>query len=264
MKKRSFGLFLLVSLMALGLWVGSAIEGMATPAYYSWCYADYDEGPTHAYYYDEGPTHAYVGNPLAYAEARADIWELGAWAYVRVDEITPFVGTLHADSYFFQEFRVTQAGVATINFSYDGSLSAQNNGPGTMGGEYSIDFYFWALDDYGHFYGEIGNLSQPDGPDPDPGAYKPYGDIFSFNYDFTDDQIGDTFGVDLYLAFELSGDIDYVGAGNAEFMSDFYNTAKIESFSGAINPVPIPGAVWLLGSGLLGFIGIGFRRKQKN
>ena len=30
---------------------------------------------------------------------------------------------------------------------------------------------------------------------------------------------------------------------------------------GVINTVPVPGAVWLLGSGLLGFIGI--RRKMK-
>jgi hypothetical protein len=30
-----------------------------------------------------------------------------------------------------------------------------------------------------------------------------------------------------------------------------------------INPVPIPGAVWLLGSGLLGLVGIGRKRLKK-
>ncbi|NOR04801.1 MAG: hypothetical protein GQ575_00635 [Deltaproteobacteria bacterium] len=67
------------------------------------------------------------------------------------------------------------------------------------GNRFSIDFEFWASDNYGHSYGEIGNLSQPDGPDPDPGAYKTYNDTFSFDYVFTDNQIGDTFWVDLYL-----------------------------------------------------------------
>jgi len=53
--------------------------------------------------------------------------------------------------------------------------------------------------------------------------------------------------------------IQYEGEGGANFWSDFYNTAEITGTSGGIDPlgaptVPIPGAIWLLGSGLFGLM----------
>jgi len=43
--------------------------------------------------------------------------------------------------------------------------------------------------------------------------------------------------------------------GGGNMRSDYYGTADW-SFTPTSTPVPIPATVWLLGSGLLGFIGI--------
>jgi hypothetical protein len=40
----------------------------------------------------------------------------------------------------------------------------------------------------------------------------------------------------------------------------YVDSALIYTFCNPVNPVPIPGAVWLLGSGLLGLVGAGYRR----
>ncbi len=260
MKKRSPVLAILILLMVMTLGIGSAMA-----SYDPWCTANYSEGS-----YDEDANHAFSGNTLYYAESRADGWVLGSQAYVYVDPDTSFSGSLSAYSRFFQEFVVTGAGDATITFSYDGTLSAQNYGTGTIEGMYSMDFWIAATDDYGYEneYYDDGSLEEE--------GLQSYSDTFSFNYTFTADDVGSTFKV--YLELEANIDAEYIDYyvdeeegqfGDAEFMSDFYTTAELVGYSGGIAPlggppVPIPGAVWLLGSGLIGLVAFGGRRRKKN
>ncbi len=67
----------------------------------------------------------------------------------------------------------------------------------------------------------------------------------------------------LLSAFDLEGYFDiYLGAldGN-NTLSDLMNVGRID-YSGSAAPVPVPGAVWLLGSGIIGLVGM--RRKARN
>jgi hypothetical protein len=62
-------------------------------------------------------------------------------------------------------------------------------------------------------------------------------------------------------------------AGDGDSFAKFYNTANFSFYAdgislgvtseGGFNNVPLPGAVWLLGSGLLGLAGFGMRGKNK-
>jgi hypothetical protein len=64
-----------------------------------------------------------------------------------------------------------------------------------------------------------------------------------------------------------------VTAGNGDSFADFYNTANFSFYAdgiclgvtseGGFNNVPLPGAVWLLGSGLVGLAGFRMRGKNK-
>ena len=46
---------------------------------------------------------------------------------------------------------------------------------------------------------------------------------------------------------------------NVGATSDYYDFSPTKQFQVDVDPVPIPGAVWLLGSGLFGLLGL--RRK---
>jgi hypothetical protein len=117
MKRRTSGLLaLVVILMILMLGVGSALAVMAAP-YYSWCTADTDvssdSGDSYAYAFDNPNDGAYYAS----AESIAIAWGLGAKAHVIVND--NFAGTAYAHAEFTQQFVVTAAGAASINFSYD-------------------------------------------------------------------------------------------------------------------------------------------------
>ena len=57
-----------------------------------------------------------------------------------------------------------------------------------------------------------------------------------------------------YGTHELS--IEYIGGGNSP------NSQGIALFGGAaLSPVPVPAAIWLFGSGLIGLIGLARRKK---
>ncbi|PQP33026.1 hypothetical protein C6A36_01360 [Desulfobacteraceae bacterium SEEP-SAG10] len=50
-------------------------------------------------------------------------------------------------------------------------------------------------------------------------------------------------------------------SGTVSLEADFYNSLHLTGVEGGLAIVPIPGAVWLLGSGLIGIVGV--RRKFK-
>ncbi len=250
MKKRVSGLVVLVSLMVLVLGLGSAMAAMVVP-YSSSCTADTNT------LYDSGDSYAIATDSDSSAQARADGWTLGAKAYVYVDDY--FEGGAHAHAEFTQQFRVTAAGAASIDFSYDGWLSATSLGSGTVGGMYDVSFSVNASDDFGNNDGYSYGMS---------GFFCDFpGGRFSLDYNFLEEEIGNTFGVTLTLNADIAAYeyITYTGDGGVELWSDFYNTAKITGTSGGIEPVggppvPIPGALWLLGSGLFGLVAV--RRRQ--
>ena len=89
-----------------------------------------------------------------------------------------------------------------------------------------------------------------------------------FTYDFTKGDIGEIFNISLYLETSVvgGGSIAFSEDDTLVFDSDFYDTLKIDTISGGIEavegpPIPIPGAVWLMGSGLIAMVGI--RRRKK-
>ena len=48
--------------------------------------------------------------------------------------------------------------------------------------------------------------------------------------------------------------------GASKSLTDLFTDGESTSFSGNITPVPVPAAVWLFGSGLLGLVGIARRK----
>ncbi len=86
--------------------------------------------------------------------------------------------------------------------------------------------------------------------------------IYSPNGDIIDDLIinaviGDTITVDAAVVAKLGGNENLTGDFEQNPMVNFTTGLYIES-----TPVPIPGAVWLLGSGLLGLVAV--RRRKGN
>jgi hypothetical protein len=86
-----------------------------------------------------------------------------------------------------------------------------------------------------------------------------------FEFQITGGSFTDTKDPDLLKFYGLPTDVGYIGGFNLSFSTtaaagDDFST--IELFSGDIvnQPVPIPAAVWLFGSGLLGLVGIARRR----
>jgi len=97
-----------------------------------------------------------------------------------------------------------------------------------------------------------------------------------FEYLFDDDDVGDYFTISLlsYIEVDLVGEEIVFDGDTLEFLSSFNNSLEIFSITGGIAAndeggplptVPIPSAIWLLGSGLIGLIGLGRRKfKQKD
>lgn len=54
---------------------------------------------------------------------------------------------------------------------------------------------------------------------------------------------------------------DKTSAGFAGWTAQWYMVGTIEGFDGGTTVIPVPAAVWLLGSGLIGLVGVARRRK---
>jgi len=234
-------------------------------SYNSWCTAQHDFSSLS----DEGETSASISGDGFSADSNVDHWKLGSVIELYLDPLSPsFSGYLAADSSITQKFVVTGTGQAHIYFTYDGELAVENTGSGTIDGMYALGFRIEGYDDISTNVLSVGEFLD------NPGS-KSYNQQKNFYYNFTEADIGKIFEVNLELTAYLSseGEITYsdaddpvLGEGEANFRSDFYNTAKITFFDGPIalapeNNVPTPGAFWLLGSGLCG-LAIIMRRKR--
>ncbi len=210
------------------------------------------------------PYHARVDSdaPVGYAEAMigtASPWDLHSMTYTKLGN-SDFLNNASSYAQFNQLFIVTGAGDATIQFHYDGSLSVQDPDNGLVG-MYSVSFFVDAYDSLAGDNGFTNGYSLES-----PGSIS-YADDFTFTYSFTEDNIGDLIEVTLQLQTGISGEgLTYNGPSYAELSADFFNTAGITGVNGPITPVnavPVPAAVWLLGSGLTGFFAVRFNKKSQ-
>ncbi len=228
----------------------------------------------------EGYTHAVVSGEDEHdswlAESRVDGWELGAKSELQFNDYTKlYEGSYYAPSAsadFKQQFLVTNGSFAsTVTFAYDGTLSAAGSdnvvGMYEFGTDLSVNHYDgngdWVEGKHDGYF----RKGNGDGF----GTWN-YDDGFTITYAAGELGTGDNFflGVDLWAFYEAEG-VWFEGEGEPTYghlhiSADFYNSLRLVSVTGGIEPVggppvPIPAAVWLLGSGLLGLVAV--RRRKK-
>ncbi|MFK8068734.1 MAG: hypothetical protein AB8D52_10855 [Gammaproteobacteria bacterium] len=244
-----------------------ALEMQLSPPYMASTNADGDIDSTNTL----GATaESSVGMPYTFSQAYTTEYTLGAesrvsvkpqvWEakdVIKVKEYSPNLYT-HAEASFSQRFVVNSAGQATIRFDWDGELYSD--------GVYGAGYNFQASTGrYGNHY----NSNSTSGGSINVDLFK------TFTIDFTANDIGSTFDVSATLRTwagnqEPSDSLEgmYIGLNGMPqpgyAYADFFNTAtlSIGGTSGVIAPaaVPVPAAVWLFGSALMGLVGI--RRKK--
>jgi hypothetical protein len=64
-----------------------------------------------------------------------------------------------------------------------------------------------------------------------------------------------------FIAWSLADSVSCNGANNTCFVSWILGTTQLVVDIETVNPVPVPAAVWLFGSGLIGLAGVARRRK---
>ncbi|WP_319523066.1 VPLPA-CTERM sorting domain-containing protein [uncultured Desulfosarcina sp.] len=230
----------LISLLGAVLLVVSTAGVAAAAATYATSVVDYD-----GYFMNWDSTDGFYHNEVTeYPDAGADLsWLLGG-----VDETVAAGWGGDADGgtlTLYYETGFTADGTAAFDINVYGFGFAYNtpfnsSEMGAIKVYASSDGTNWTvISEYTGTIGEEDYVANPDFTFSYPGVPST---IMSIDLD---DDISSTFdGVISYLMFEL-GD-GTTGHGRAFF------TSAIEG----VNAVPVPAAVWLLGSGLLGLIGI--------
>ena len=150
---------------------------------------------------------------------------------------------------YSETFKVVAAGSATLDFGWDGSLGADAGSDLTAGYQFLGSSSGLSVGDSGENINGTGDTVVNSG-----------GSIALF---FTEEQVGTTFDVEAYLFTYISDNLrdecDSCEAihesSNRSAFADFADTATL-SFTGGIAAVPVPAAVWLLGSALVGLVGI--------
>ena len=236
--------------------------------------------------FDGGPgyTHAVVSGDEDYdvwlAESRVNGWELGARAELWFDYQSMQVYWPNASAEFKQQFLVTDGSIAsTVTFAYDGALSAAGSNI-----DYESSLYsFGASLSVDHRDGDgnwVAGKHYEDFSKNQSDGFDTWGcdGIFTITYEAGELTTGKNFFLDVWLwtLYEAEG-VSFLGeflgydeegypiygevtSGYLDISADFYNSLRLVSVDGGIEAVPIPGAVWLLGSGLLGMVAVRRRR----
>jgi len=167
--------------------------------------------------------------------------------------------TFAANSYFYGStvaqastvvpFHVLSAGLASVNFSWDGTLFS------TVSGQASYKFTAYAMLEGT----ELARIEHTDTAVDGDYLQVVMGDTLSF--DLTAIDVGKIVEVGLSLETSASGAAE-TADGTLRAQADFFDTGSISGYSGGITPVPLPPAVWLFGSGLLALLGLGQRARR--
>jgi len=224
----------------------AAMTGAATAATYATSVVDYD-----AYFMNWDSVNTFYHNPVdGYPDAGADLdWLLGP------EDQTVAAGwggdanggplTLYYETAFAAD-GTDSADIVVYGFgyAYNTPFSLEK---GAMTVSASSDGENWTvISDYAGYDNGSTWEANPDFTESNPGVPSIIMEI-----DLDDDISNAYDGPISYLKFEL-GD-DQTGHGRAFFTSAV----------AGINAVPVPAAAWLLGSGLLGVVGIRRRKKRR-
>lgn len=216
-------------------------------------------------------SRARAQNYILNAESRVSVYEPKPKPPVELLDDSPsqYLYT-SASASFTQRFVVNSAGQAVLRFAWDGNLYSDGN--------YGAGYYYNAnVNSKDKFLSSTGFGSHYDNGSTSGGStsvdsFK----IFTLNFGAKD--IGKTFNVSARLntwagnGGENDSAFDHVSNGfngtpQAGYAyADFFNTATFGITSGAGSvisaaaPVPVPAAVWLFGSALMGLVGL--RRKK--
>lgn len=209
---------------------------------------EYVPGPTYGYDHNSGID----GNGDNWSEASATGFTLKDQYHIN-DMTNEYGGVnlvLDASSEFMQQFVATQS-AQTFNLAWNGTMSANENIQLIYELTWNSAQYDPDTDDWRWQYVFSPYLDYQ----TVTGENKEIDETCQLNFNFAP---GTKFALWIYQSV---GSGWHTSTGNTQIVNDgnFYNSFTITNYSGA-EAVPIPGAVWLLGSSLIGLVAI--RRKR--
>jgi len=118
----------------------------------------------------------------------------------------------------------------------------------------------WEIDEPGYVFGDIYD-NMLDNTNSVPAGLE--ADVsFALGWNFTL-AAGDLVTINLNLSDVLNTSGFYLQHTDNEVGSNFDLSESVYYWSDlTISPVPVPAAIWLFGSGLVGLIGLGLRKKK--
>ncbi|MCD4719030.1 MAG: VPLPA-CTERM sorting domain-containing protein [Desulfobacula sp.] len=260
--KRFYLLLAVIAVTCLCFGYGTAAQAASYEIYsYASDGTNDDGGPD----YDHAVVSGGGDHDSWLAESRVNGWELGARSNLWFDYESQAMGIYrpYASAEFKQQFRVLDGSIASsVTFSYDGILSAD--------GSDNVEGWYWFMASLGvdHYDNEniwMGNKHSEyfEKYDSDGFGTWNYDDSFTITYAADELITGEDFFLRVWLDTFYEAEGVWFGEEGATYgfldiSADFFNSLKLVSVTGGIEavgaPIPIPGAAYLLGSGLIGLV----------